>query len=217
MLPLTQNTPKPLLELGGLSLLERQIRRLERAGITEIVINVSYLAEQIVAALDAMPLDGLTISVSKETAPLETGGALLHAQSLLGANPFVLVNADAWSDFDFLDLSQGKLRRNDLAHLVLVPNPEHNPDGDFCLDARGRLSPKNAHTAAGTALTFSGISIVDPRILALHDSGEKKFPLRDLLLKAMQDSRVSGELYTGEWADAGTPERLEALNRRFPT
>jgi MurNAc alpha-1-phosphate uridylyltransferase len=213
MLPLTKDLPKPLLEVAGMSLLEHQIRRLELAGCTEVIINVAYLSDKIVRALDEMKGLDMNISVSKEPEPLETGGALLHAKALLGDEVFLLVNADVWSEFDYRTLIERGLNPAALAHLVLIPNPDHNHDGDFCLNTHRSVERKQEGNAERT-FTFSGISLIDPRILDIRPSSDKKFPLRDLLNPAMDLGRVTGELYEGFWLDVGTPERLTQLRNR---
>jgi len=218
MLPLTHTRPKPLLEVAGQSLLERQLRKLDDAGVSEIVVNVAYLGEQIVEALSTIELVHSTIHISREDSPLETGGALLHARGLLGDTPFILVNADVWCDFDYQSLVNRDWKNDQLAHLVLVANPEHNPAGDFVLGADGIIVCKSCEgfdEYSVNTFTFSGISLIHPQILELRDSDSRVFPLRDLLLQAINQGKVLGEFYTGAWVDVGTPERLEALRAAF--
>ncbi len=213
MRPLTLATPKPLLKVGQCSLLEHQMRRLEAAGVREFVINVAYLADQVITALEQMDLHGLHVDVSVEESPLETGGALLRAQPYLGEAPFLLVNSDVWCDVDYGLLLQHQMAEGCLAHLVLVPNPLHNPKGDFVLSADGSVrEPLEGGDAS--RYTFSGISVVDPRLISEYPECRERFPLVEALRHAMRAGRVSGEVFFGHWADIGTPERLEHLRER---
>jgi MurNAc alpha-1-phosphate uridylyltransferase len=203
MRPLTDTVPKPLLRIGGQTLIERQVHALARAGITELVINYAWLGEQIEKALGDGDAYGVSIQYSAETGgSLETGGGILKALPLLGAEPFIVVNADIWTDFPFNSLPSSP---DGLAHLVMVDNPEQQPDGDFSLSG-GRLSQSGP-----AMLTFSGIGVYRPELFA--DCSPGAFPLGPLLRKCMDVGRVSGERYTGSWFDIGTPERLDAVNR----
>jgi len=208
MLPLTLDTPKPLLQVAGKSLLEWQILKLRDAGFREIVINVSYLGEQIVEAFQARRDLGVQLAFSREEKPLETGGGIRRALPLLGNSPFVLVNADIWTEFNFAAL-QHRLAQSDLAHLVMVQNPPQHPDGDFSLSAGERVT----ELSAGQGATFSGISVINPRLLENIASDREKFPLRLALSDAIARNAVSGEMYCGVWNDVGTPERLDTLRR----
>jgi len=203
MRPLTDDTPKPLLEVGGRSLLAWHLESLARAGITNIVINTGRLGERIEAALGTGSGYGLRIAYSHEgEAPLETGGGIRRALPLLGTAPFVVVNGDIWTDYDFLRLPAAL--GTDLAHLVMVDNPPHHTDGDFHL-AGSRLD------AAGTPkLTYAGLAVLAPALFA--DCPDTGFPLAPLLRRAMEEDRVAGEHYTGSWFDIGTPERLALLD-----
>lgn len=206
MLPLTATTPKPLLKAGGLTLIEHQIRKLKAGGFTDFVINHAWLGTQIEAALGDGSKLGVSIRWSREGEPLETAGGIVRALPLLGAEPFVIVNADIWTDYVFANLKNA-LAANDLVHLVLVPNPEHHPHGDFNL-ASGRLEQRqNAQR-----YTYSGIAVFHPRLFAGMSDG--KAPLLPLLQKAIGLGRASGEIFEGDWVDVGTPERLAALDRR---
>jgi MurNAc alpha-1-phosphate uridylyltransferase len=202
MRPLTLTTPKPLLRAGPRTLIEWHLDRLARAGVVDVVINLAWLGDRIRAFLGDGSGRGLRIAYSDEgPEPLETGGAIVHALPLLGESPFWLVNGDIWCDFDFdrpMPLATG-----DLAHLVLVQNPAHNPAGDFTL-AEGRIG----NGTAGRQ-TFAGISVIDPALLAGHVPG--RFPLAPLLRTAAAAGRVSGEFHAGRWTDVGTPARLAAL------
>lgn len=206
MRPLTAHTPKPLLEIGGRALIDWQLRRLSASGFTEVVINLSYLGSQIVDYLGDGSHYGVRISYSPEgEPPLGTGGGVVHALPLLGENPFLLVNADIWTDYPYSILRERELNAGNLAHLVLVPNPSHHRSGDFCLvDDRLVDGP-------GERLTFSGISVLSPALFARQ--GRAAFPLRDLIDPAITAGRVSGEYFAGSWWDIGSPDRLEILNR----
>lgn len=200
MRPLTDHCPKPLLPVAGKPLIVHHLERLRAAGIHEVVINVSYRAEQIIAALGNGDAYGLRIHWSRETAPLETGGGIQQALPLLSEAPFLLINGDVWCNA--LPAPQA-LKGDDLAHLVLVDNPSHHPDGDFGL-AAGRVNQTSTER-----LTFAGISIISPALLAGHPKGA--FALAPLLRTAISNHQVSGERYLGPWVDVGTPERLAAL------
>ncbi|MBA6064390.1 nucleotidyltransferase family protein [Pseudomonas mosselii] len=204
MRPLTLHTPKPLVPAAGKPLIEYHLEALARAGIREVVINHAWLGQQIEDHLGDGSRFGLRIRYSAEGEPLETGGGIFKALPLLGDAPFLLVNGDVWTDYDFTGLNaplQG------LAHLVLVDNPGHHGRGDFRL-ADGQVS--DGDDAPGT-LTFSGISVLDPVLFEGCQPGA--FKLAPLLRKAMADGRVSGEHYRGHWIDVGTLERLADVER----
>lgn len=200
--PLTDTTPKPLLPVHGKPLIEWHIVALRAAGFVELVVNVSWLKEQIIDFLGDGRRWDVRIAVSEEPpGALETGGGIRQALPLLGER-FVVVNGDVVTDFPFARLRNLPVK-NDLAHLVLAPNPSQHPQGDFVLQA-GRV------TDAGTEkLTFSGIGVYHADLFAAHAPGA--FPLTPLLRAAMTGKRVSGEYYQGVWHDAGTPAQLEAL------
>lgn len=205
MRPLTDQVPKPLVRVAGRALLDYHLEGLARAGVSEVVVNLSWLGEQIRRHLDTRVGAGPLIRYSEEGYPaLETGGGLFRALPLLGDAPFLVVNADVYCPFDFATLS---LSGNDLARLVLVPNPAHNPDGDFVLE-NGRV-----HDGEGARLTFSGISLLHPALFAGCRDGA--FPLAPLLRKAMAQGRVSGQVHPGLWSDVGTPRRLQALEQQL--
>jgi MurNAc alpha-1-phosphate uridylyltransferase len=202
MRPLTDATPKALLRVGGQTLIEHHVHALARAGITELVINHAHLGAQIVQALGDGAAYGVHIQYSAETgAALETGGGIFRALPLLGAAPFVVVNADIWTDYEFRCLPQAI---EGLAHLVMVDNPPQHPDGDFSL-SEGRLAQRGP-----AMLTFSGIGVYRPDLFEGCAAGA--FPLAPLLRRAMDAGRVTGEHYSGRWYDIGTPARLAAIN-----
>lgn len=203
MRPLTDATPKPLLRIGGQTLIERHIHALAQADMRQLVINHAHLGEQLVAALGDGSAYGVEIAYSPEPeAALETGGGIFNALPLLGAEPFLVVNADIWTDYPYADLP---VVIDGLAHLVMVANPAHHPDGDFSLSG-GRLAQRGP-----AMLTFSGIGIYRPELFDGCTPGA--FPLAPLLRTAMGAGQISGEQYHGRWFDIGTPERLEAINR----
>ncbi|CAA0120628.1 N-acetylmuramate alpha-1-phosphate uridylyltransferase [BD1-7 clade bacterium] len=210
MMPLTATCPKPLLTVAGKPLIEYSIDRLTDAGFNEFVINHAYLGEQIVHTLGDGSRWGASIAYSAEGEPLETAGGMTHAAGLLGQEPFAVVNGDIWCDFDFRRLVAHKL--SGLVHLVLVANPEHNPEGDFDLDSNGLITNAKTKTnAESERLTYSGIAIIDPALFERF--GVIDGPLGPLLRQACDAGLVTGELHAGQWQDIGTPERLEALNR----
>jgi MurNAc alpha-1-phosphate uridylyltransferase len=198
---LTETTPKPLLPVAGKPLLQHHIERLAAAGFSGIVINTAYLGEQIAAFIGDGRRFGIPVHISAEQARLETGGGILHALGLLGEQPFAVVNSDVWTDFPLQTLPR---QIDDLAHLVLVPNPPHNVKGDFGLNGN-RCVSEGGHER----LTFSGISVLRPELFAGAKAG--KFPLAPLLRQAMNAGRVSGERHDGLWIDVGTPDRLRAV------
>ncbi|MBS7456726.1 N-acetylmuramate alpha-1-phosphate uridylyltransferase MurU [Coralloluteibacterium stylophorae] len=218
MRPLTAHTPKPLLEVGGKPLIVWHLERLAALGVREVVVNTAWLAPRLVEALGDGARWSLRIAWAHEGAePLETGGAFLHARPLLGDGPFIAVNGDIWSDFDFARLPRAP--RGD-AHLVLVDNPAHHPDGDFALAADGRVD-----AAGAPRLTFAGIGVYRPQLLegwrgtigAEPGAGldPPRFRLAPLLRAAMRAGRVDGVHHRGRWTDVGTPERLHELDARL--
>jgi MurNAc alpha-1-phosphate uridylyltransferase len=204
MRPLTDHTPKPLLRAGGKTLIEHQIERLRGAGFTELVINHAHLGAQIEDHLG----DGGALGVSIRYSPegegraLETGGGIHRALPLLGPGPFLVVNGDVWSDIDYAALA---IADDDLAHIVLVENPDHNSAGDFALDG------DRVRREGVPRLTFAGAGIYQPGLFAGCEPGA--FPLAPLLRAAMAAGRCGGSHHKGIWLDIGTPERLQALDR----
>ncbi len=201
--PLTDHTPKPLIQAAGKPLIEYQIEALARAGIHHIIINHAYLGEQIELQLGTGSRWGVVIDYSAEDKALETGGGIFKALPLLGNAPFLVVNGDIWTDYDYSQLLQ--LGVGDLAHLVLIKNPPHNSKGDFALE-RGRVVETEA-----VRYTYSGIGLYHPALFTCCRA--TAFPLAPLLRQAIAVGSVSGEYFEGHWIDVGTPQRLEALNR----
>lgn len=204
--PLTLHTPKPLVQAGGLPLIEHQLLSLRRAGFDELVINHAWLGQQIEDYLGDGARFDVSIRYSAEGEPLETGGGIFRALPLLGGEPFAVANGDIWTDFDYAHLHNA-LADGDLAHLVLVANPEHNGRGDFCL-REGRVSD---YREGEPSFTYSGIAVLHPALFAACQDGA--FKLAPLLREAMAAGRVSGELHEGRWVDVGTHERLAEVER----
>ena len=204
--PLTDQTPKPLLVVRGKPLIQWHIERLRGAGYTRLVINTSWLAEQIQDYLGDGSQYGVHITFSNEKPEaLETGGGIFKALPLLGREPFVVVNGDIWTDYPFENLKHA-LKQDDLAHLVMVPNPAHHPEGDFYLSPIGHL---RGH--GGPKLTYSGIGVYRPEFF--RDCPAGRFPLLPWLHSAMELEALSGELYRGIWRDVGTREALQSLQQ----
>lgn len=215
MRPLTDRTPKPLLLAGGKPLIVWQIERLRAAGFTRLVINHAHLGQQLEDVLgDGAPL-GVAIAWSREPEPLESAGGIATARALLGDGPFLVTNGDVYADFDYARLGPvlADMAGNPahLAHLVLVDNPPHHPQGDFTLDGTGVAWPLGP---GPSALTFSGIGCYRPELFAGIAAGTKA-KLAPLLRGAMEEKRVSGEHFTGRWEDVGTPQRLGALDEEL--
>jgi MurNAc alpha-1-phosphate uridylyltransferase len=201
--PLTDEVPKPLMLVGDKTVIEYHVEALASAGFREVVINQGHLGDQLPAALGDGSRWGLHFHWSDEQPEaLETGGGIFKALPLLGKGPFLVVNGDIWTDYPFARLRAVKC---DWAHLVMVPNPEHNPGGDFALQD-GRLREEGA-----ARQTFSGIGVYHPRLFEGCSPG--KFSVVPLLRTAMREHLVTGELFNGRWDDMGTAERLEALRR----
>lgn len=202
MRPLTDSTPKPLLRAGGKALIEHLIESLARAGFRELVINRAHLGEQLETFLGTGGRYGVSIAWSREPEDaLDTGGGIFFARALLGADPFLVVNADIWTDYPFARLPRQLAEE---AHLVLVDNPPQHAQGDFVLTG-GRVQ-----THGSPRLTFSGIGVYHPDLF--RDCQPGRFPLAPLLRAAMERGRVTGEYYRGVWRDIGTPERLAELD-----
>jgi MurNAc alpha-1-phosphate uridylyltransferase len=206
--PLTLETPKPLLPVGGAPLIEHHLRALAAAGFREVVINLSWLGAKISAHLGDGARFGLAIAYSEEgEPPLETGGGIHRALPLLGPGPFAVINGDVWTDYPYARLREMPLADGDLARLVLVPNPEQHPAGDFDL-ADGRIVEHPVER-----LTFSGLGVYRHGLFAGCTPGA--FKLAPLLRTAIAAGRVAGERWDGYWHDVGTRERLESLDARL--
>jgi MurNAc alpha-1-phosphate uridylyltransferase len=209
MRPLTDHTPKPLLQVADMPLIEYHLRALAAAGFRELVINVSHLGEQIVDYCGDGRRWGVDIVYSREDSPLETAGGIHKALPLLGPEPFLVVNGDVWTDFPMAQLLGYRFRRWERAHLVLVDNPPQHPLGDFCLADAGRVSYRPVGSAG---FTYAGIGVFSAVFFADMQPG--KLALRPLLDAAIAGGELGAEYYPGEWADVGTPARLEELDRR---
>lgn len=209
MKPLTDAHPKPLLRAGGKALIEYHLENLAAAGFRDIVINTAWLGEQIPVHVGDGSRWGVRIAYSHEGWPaLETGGGIFKALALLGNEPFLVVNGDVWTDWRIAAPELPAAWCADtLAHLVLVSNPAHHPKGDFGLRG-GRLI-----AAAPQRYTFSGMGFYHPGLFVGCQSGA--FKLAPLLFGAIEAGHVTGELYTGQWCDIGTPERLRLLDQQL--
>lgn len=204
MRPLTDSTPKPLLPVCGKPLIGYHLEALARAGIRDVVVNLSWLGNRIREAIGDGSQYGTHITYSDEGAvALETAGGIFNALPLLGAEPFLVVNGDIWTDIDF---SRLQLHKGAHAHLVLVPNPQHHLRGDFGLEG-DFIVERDADR-----FTYSGVGIYHREFFAGCIAG--KFPLLPLLKRAIAARRLRGELHEGEWCDVGSPERLAALEKR---
>ncbi len=206
MRPPTDTMPKPLLRVGGRSLLDWHLDALAGAGVTRVVINVAWRGRQIVDYVGDGAHWGLEVVISDEgETGLETGGGIRRALARLGEEPFWVVNGDIWTDLDFARMPRTPAG---LAHLVLVDNPPHHPEGDFRLAADGRVD-----AADGPRLTFAGIGCYHPALFA--GAGHESFRLAPLLHAAAARGEVHATCHYGDWVDVGTPERLRALDRRL--
>ena len=205
MRPLTDHIPKPLLKVGGKSLIVWHLERLAKAGFKEVLINHAHLGEQIEQALGDGSVWGLSIRYSPETTALETAGGIANALPLFGDAPFLVVNGDVFTEIDFGAL---QLVSPNLAHLVMVDNPPQHPDGDFVVDS-GKVTNQGNHK-----LTFSGIGIYHPALFVDVERGQAA-KLAPLLRSAMIKGLVTGEHYQGIWHDIGTPERLSFLDKQL--
>ena len=205
--PLTDRTPKALVAVGGKPLIAWHLERLAASGVREAVINVSHLAQQIVDYVGDGARFGMRAAFSREAEPLETAGGIAQAVPLLGAAPFLLVNADIYCEVDFrrlLALQLGTM----LAHLVLVPNPPHRAQGDFALIAR------RVGNDGTPRYTYSGVAVMSPQLVQSVRAGDKA-PLAPLLRSAANEGRISGEAFEGLWQDVGTVERLAELETQL--
>ncbi|RTL51443.1 MAG: nucleotidyltransferase family protein [Rhodocyclaceae bacterium] len=208
MRPLTDHTPKPLLPVGGRPLIAWHLERLAAAGFTEVVINHAHLGQQIEDTLGDGSRFGLAITYSAEPpGALETAGGIVKALPLLGDKPFLVINGDIFCDWN-VTAARNALAGDDLAHLVLVPNPGHNEKGDFA------LADSRVNSEGRPSFTFAGIGIYRPQLFAELVVGQPA-KLAPLLRKAMNAGKVSGELHDGRWVDVGTPQRLAELDQEL--
>jgi len=213
MRPLTEHTPKPLLKAGGKALIVHTIERLRASGITDVLVNLAYLGEQISAYLGDGASLGVSIDYSYEPYPLEVGGAIARALDYFSGEPFILANADVWSDYSFQTLIENPLRPQELARLLMVQNPDFHPKGDFVLTESGRLT--RAGEGSSDTCTYSGMALISPALIAEYPLRREKFALLEVLHHAIDKDALAGEFYSGEWQDIGTPERLNELNEQL--
>lgn len=211
MRPLTDHTPKPLLTAGGKPLLVYHLEKLASAGIRQVIINLAHLGEKIQAYVGNGSSFGLDVIYSQEPEPLETGGALLKALPLLGAETFLLLNGDVWCDLDLPQFVLPPLAPSHLGRLLLVANPEFHPRGDFTLSESGLITP-DANTSPAQRYTFSGISLLKPEIITQYPQTRVKFPLAEALRYAIDRHQLTAMIHAGHWSDVGTPERLAELD-----
>jgi MurNAc alpha-1-phosphate uridylyltransferase len=205
MRPITDTVPKPLVRVGGRPLIAWHLAALARAGVREVVINLSWLGEQLRTALGAGADFGLRITYSEEgPVALETGGGIFRALPLLGPEPFLVLSGDIWTD---IDLGSVQLEPEAQAHLVLIPNPPHHPRGDFGLEGNVVVQRDSER------LTYANVGIYRPEFFAGCAAG--RFPLLEPLNRAIGARLVRGEVHRGAWSDVGTPERLAQLEARL--
>jgi len=203
MRPLTDTRPKPLLEVAGKPLIQYHLEALARAGITDVVINLSWQGEVLRSALGDGQRFGLRICYSEEPdGALETGGGMLAALPMLGPGPFLAISGDIWTDFPLESLSR-RLASGDVAHFVLVPNPDFHAQGDFGIESGRLLDRAPRHT-------YANIGVVSADFFADRQPG--RFPLAPLMFDWIRRGRVSGELYRGRWYNLGTPMQLTQLD-----
>lgn len=205
LLPITLSTPKPLLEVGGKTLLEYQLDRICQCGITDVVINLHHLGEQIRNAVDRWS-PPMNIVFSEEERALETGGGIRRALDLLGDDPFLVVSADVYMEGDISALLE-PLPDNSVGRLLMTGNPAHHPEGDFSIAAGGVLSHDPPR------LTYTGVSLLSPQLVS--DEVDKVFPLRRVFDRAVDSGLMLGLEHRGFWWDVGTESRLEMLRQRF--
>lgn len=200
--PLTDTLPKPLIDIAGRPLIAHQLDWLARAGVTDVVINLYHLGEQIEAAIGSGSKFGLRVRYSHELERLETGGGVRNALPLLGDAPFLILNGDIWTDFDFRSLFD-RPHPNDHVHLVLTATPAHRDSGDF------DLTGDRVERGDDRPLTYCGISVLTTTLFEGSPNGA--FSLRDLFFRAVASQRASGERFSGRWIDVGSPETLAAV------
>ncbi|MDC1101040.1 nucleotidyltransferase family protein [Methylophilaceae bacterium] len=203
---LTQNCPKPLLKVKGRCLIDWHLIKLRDAGFKDVVINVAYLSKEIIEFVGDGSKWGLNIYISEEEQALETAGGIKQAIKHLGDEPFAVINADIFSDYNYKNIKNRSLENKRIGHLVLVNNPEHNLKGDFGIMDDGILTMNSERP-----LTFSGIAIYDPKFFSELTEGNK-IKLAPILETAINNKYIQGELFEGLWSDVGTPERLNIIN-----
>lgn len=201
--PITDQLPKPLLSVAGKPLIVHHIEKLAAAGFKNIVINLSWLGEQIEQVLGNGEKFNVAISYSKESTLLETGGGIFNVLPLLGPDPFLVINADIYTDFPITTIASPI---HSLGHIILVQNPEHHPQGDYCLTVDGKINKQGSPT-----FTFSGIGIYTPELF--HDCVAGVFRLPTVFDSAIAAQQLSGEIYQGLWCDVGTIERWQTLEK----
>lgn len=209
--PLTLETPKPLVEVGGQPLIVWHIKALQAAGVTDITINASWLADKLMTSLGDGTQYGVNLHWSVEDdEPLETAGGIFQALQTgkLKDAPFILVNSDVWTTYDFTKLQNYKLGNDQLAHLLLIDNPTHNSGGDFAIN--NGLASEQA-IAEADKFTFAGISVMSPQLVDGLVQGQPA-ALAPLLKQAMMKFQITAEVIKDNWIDVGTPERLEQVN-----
>lgn len=205
MAPLTDTCPKPLIPLCGKPLIVHHLEKLAAAGFRDVVINHAWLGEQIEQTLGDGSRWNLTIHYSPETEALDTGGGIFQALPLLGDEPFLLINGDVWTNWDYSDAKTISLKNGDVGHLWLIDNPTHNPQGDFCL-LNGKVQDEKA-------LTFSGISLLSPALWKGCLNGA--YSLAPMLRTAMAQQHIVGSKLNADWVDVGTPQRLSDLEHQL--
>ena len=203
---LTQNCPKPLLKVKGRCLIDWHLSKLCEAGFKDVLINVAYLSKEIIEFVGDGSKWGLNISISEEEQALETAGGIKQAIKYLGDEPFAVINADIFSDYNYKNLKMISLQKKSMGHLVLVNNPEHNLKGDF-----GIMDDEILTMNSERSLTFSGIAIYDPKFFS-ELTGGSKIKLAPILEIAINKKYIQGELFEGAWSDVGTQERLNMIN-----
>ncbi len=208
--PLTLTTPKPLVQVGGTSLIRRHIAQLVAAGVTELVVNLHHLGEEIRSQLGNGEALGVSIQYSEEPELLETGGGIQAALPLLADDEFLVVAADVFADVDY-DALMKPLATNALARLLLVDNPDHHPTGDFWMSATCAVEVEQS--VGARRLTYAGICLMHRALIERGPPGA--FPLRDLLFPAVAAGEIDALYHDGIWSDVGTPERLAALQQQY--
>lgn len=205
--PLTNNCPKPLIEIAGKPIMQYHLERLRVAGINEVVVNVSYYGDMIKQKFGDGHDFNLSIRYSTETEPLEVAGGIINALPLLGTEPFLIVNGDIWTDYPFAQLINYAQHFNELAHIVLVDTTARHPQGDYGLQGNRLL------LEAAKKYIYSGIALFSPQFFANTSSGKQFLP--PMLNKAIENNTITAEYFSGEWYDLGTPESIQQLNEKL--